>query len=127
MLVFHLVDPGWRPPFSLCNSSISLIAVFLPHFGSVNAPILSEYIRTSHLLIGFRYYFINWTQMNQTNPPNLAPSPDRTGPATRARLDRGSEESRSVCELLGQDPFHSFDPVVRTSCNSEGWVSFKTP
>jgi hypothetical protein len=66
---------GAALPTSLAGTPIRLTAVFLLHFGSLRAPILSEYIRTSHLPIGFRYYFINWTQTNQTDPPNLAPPP----------------------------------------------------
>jgi hypothetical protein len=76
-LAAHLTDPSWRPPVppatSLTGAPLSLTAVFLSHSGSARAPLLATYINRSLVPIGFRYYFINWTQTNQTDPPNLAP------------------------------------------------------
>jgi hypothetical protein len=52
---------------------ISVTAVFLTDRGGTRIPHLYEYIKASYPPSGFRYYFINWTDTNQTDPPVLVP------------------------------------------------------
>jgi hypothetical protein len=95
---------------------MSLFAVFLTTRESPRVPVLEGMLKSSLWpLPGFRYYFINWSSKNQTDPPSLVP-PVRYD----ALIDFGMKNSRQwnagrkSPELLAK-LFFAFDFYLQNS------------
>jgi hypothetical protein len=78
------------------------VAFFLTDLNSPRVPLLIEYIERFSLPFGFRYFVVNWTLVNLTSPPSLAPPPSAQDFVRKAMTLGHWNHSRKGAELLAK-------------------------